>query len=52
MKDLFIDAKIPKSKRDRILLIADTDNVLWIPGIKKSELNKDLKNKLYIYEVE
>lgn len=51
IKDIFIDQKIPKSKRNRILLISDEEKVLWIPGIKKSNQDHSLKNKLYIYEV-
>lgn len=32
LKDYFIDVKIPKEKRDRVLLVADTDHVVWIIG--------------------
>ena len=52
VKDIFIDKKIPKSLRDRLLLIANEDNVLWIPGIKNSYQDSKLNKKLYIYEVE
>jgi len=51
VKDILIDQKIPISKRDRIVLLADKENVLWIPGIKKSMQDKKCKNKIYIYEV-
>lgn len=51
VKDIFIDQKIPLTKRDRIILIASDDEVLWIPGIKESHQVKKTK-KLYIYEVE
>jgi len=51
VKDVLIDQKVPKSKRDKLILISDNESVLWIPGIKKS-LKDDLCNKkLYIYEV-
>ncbi len=32
LKDFFIDEKIPKNKRDRILLVADGSHILWIIG--------------------
>lgn len=52
VKDILIDKKIPASRRDRLIMIADENNVLWIPGVKKSHQDQSLKNKLYIYEVE
>lgn len=52
VKDILIDQKIPKSQRDRLLLITNKDNVLWIPGVKKSYQEKNCTKKLYIYEVE
>jgi tRNA(Ile)-lysidine synthetase-like protein len=51
VKDILIDQKIPTSLRDRLLLIATDDSVLWIPGIKESKVDRDCPNKLYIYEV-
>ncbi|WP_242457497.1 tRNA lysidine(34) synthetase TilS [Insulibacter thermoxylanivorax] len=37
LKDLFIDLKIPPSKRDAIPLIVDAeDRVLWVCGIRRS----------------
>lgn len=38
VKDIFIDAKIPKETRDRIPLFFAGDQLLWIPGIRKSAL--------------
>ena len=32
IKDIFIDMKIPKESRDRILLLADGNEILWIIG--------------------
>ena len=46
IKKILIDEKIPASKRNDILLVVDSnDEVLWIPGIKKSkfDINKDEK---------
>ena len=41
LKDYFIDKKIPRKERDRILLIADENEILWIPGLAAgSRLNK------------
>ncbi len=51
VKDILIDQKIPLSKRDKLFIIADKTNVLWIPGIKKSHQNKDCIKRIYIYEV-
>jgi tRNA(Ile)-lysidine synthetase-like protein len=52
VKDILIDKKVPKSKRDRLLLITNETEILWIPGVKKSHQDNTLSNKLYIYEVE
>ena len=52
VKDILIDKKIPKSERNRLLVITDGENVLWIPGIKKSYQDKNSTKKLFIYEVE
>ncbi|MGM7637406.1 tRNA lysidine(34) synthetase TilS [Bacillus sp. Hm123] len=38
LKRLFIDEKVPKTKRDRWPIITDYDGeVLWVPGLKKSK---------------
>jgi tRNA(Ile)-lysidine synthase len=38
VKDIFIDEKIEKSKRDKYPVVVDSeDNIIWIPGIKKSK---------------
>ncbi len=40
IKDIFIDKKIPKEKRNNYpILIDSNNNVLWIPNIKKSKFN-------------
>ena len=51
VKDILIDQKIPLSKREKLFVIADKNNVLWIPGIKKSVQDKSCLKKIYIYEV-
>ena len=40
LKDYFIDMKIPKEKRDEILLLADGSHVVWIVGYRISEYFK------------
>ena len=46
VKDIMIDSKIPKQKRDVYPLIVDDKNViLGIPGIKKSQFVKDKSEK-------
>ena len=41
IKDIFIDEKIPKELRDSYPIVVDNnDNILWIPGIKKSKFDK------------
>lgn len=37
VQDMFVDAKVPRSQRDRIPLLADaTGAILWIPGLRRS----------------
>ena len=46
IKDIFIDEKIPISKRNNYPLLTDSnDNILWIPNLKKSKFNTP-KDKL------
>jgi len=37
LKDFFIDEKIPQTSRDRVLLIADGCNIIWVIGYRLSE---------------
>jgi tRNA(Ile)-lysidine synthase len=51
IKDYFIDEKIPKEERDRIPLITDKENILWVVGWRSSDLYKitaDTKNILLV----
>lgn len=36
VKDVLIDKKIPRDKRDRIPLLTDGEHILWIPGVRRS----------------
>ncbi len=46
-----IDAKIPAEVRDRIELLADGSNIIWIPGYRISEDYKVTEETKTIYEV-
>ncbi len=47
IKDIFIDEKIEKDIRDIYPIVVDSDdNIIWIPGLKKSKYNS-LKSKKY-----
>ena len=36
LKAFFVNEKIPREERDRMLLIADGDHIVWIPGRRMS----------------
>ena len=36
LQDLFVDMKVPRDRRESLLVLAVDDNILWIPGIRKS----------------
>lgn len=40
LKDYFIDLKIPREKRDHVLLLADGSHILWVVGYRISEAVK------------
>lgn len=47
IKDIFIDEKVPKSKRDEIPILVDNNGtILWILGLKKSKFDKN-KDEFY-----
>ena len=51
LKDLFMDLKIPKVKRNEIPLICFGDDIAWVVGYRVSEkfkISKDTKNVLQI----
>lgn len=46
VKDIFIDKKIPMSERNLWPIVVDgNENIVWIPGIKKSKYNKSKDEK-------
>ena len=38
LKSYFINEKVPREERDRMLLIADGDHIVWIPGMRMSRM--------------
>jgi len=37
IKDILMDAKVPRHDRGRLPVICDQRNILWIPGVRRSE---------------
>lgn len=40
LKDYFIDEKVPRDLRDRIPLVVDDENILWVVGYRTNDLYK------------
>lgn len=51
VKDIFIDEKVPLSKRDSWPIVTDAvGNIIWIPGLKKPFLrNLMLQTTIALY---
>ena len=46
IKDILIDCKIPMKDREKWPIVVDsTDTIVWLPGLKKSNLNKTKQEK-------
>ena len=52
VKSFMIDEKIPRSLRDRILLVADGSHILWIVGYRISEFYKVTEHTSTILQIE
>lgn len=52
IKDYFIDEKIPKERRDGILLLADENHIIWIIGYRISERYKITEDTKLILKVQ
>jgi tRNA(Ile)-lysidine synthase len=51
LKDLFMEAKIPRKLRDRFPVVVAGDRILWVPGVRRSDLapvTKDTRRFLYL----
>ena len=47
LKDIFINSKVPMEERELWPVVVDaTGKIVWVPGIKKSKINKQ-KNESY-----
>lgn len=44
LKDFFIDLKIPITERDKVLLLCDEKEIIWVIGYRMSELYKVSSN--------
>jgi len=51
LKKLFIDEKIPKTDRDGKLLIADGNEIVWIPNVRLNSMYKISKDTKTILEI-
>jgi len=51
LKDFFIDCKVPKDYRERVLLLADGNCILWVVGFRMSEGYKVSNNTKTILQV-
>lgn len=51
LKDYFIDEKIPKDLRDRIPLIVDEENIIWVVGYRTNDLYKITENTKKILSI-
>jgi len=52
LNDYFIDLKIPREKRDEILLLADGSHIVWVIGYRISEAYKVKDNSVDIVRVD
>lgn len=52
LKEYFIDEKIPKDKRDGLLLLADCRDIVWIIGMRTSDKFKVNEKTINIIKIE
>ncbi len=51
LKDYFVNEKVPVGMRDRILVIADGNHIIWIPGFRISAFYKVTEETKQVLEV-
>lgn len=52
LKDYFIDEKIPRDLRDRIPLILDGEDIIWVTGYRTSDIYKIDENTSNILKID
>ena len=52
IKSFFINEKVPREMRDRILLLADGSHILWIVGMRANCLYQAKSNTKHVLEVQ
>lgn len=52
LKDVFIDEKIPRDLRDELPIFLDDEKIIWIGGVRQSELTKVDENTVNIIKIE
>lgn len=52
LKEYMISLKIPRDRRDRMLLLAEENHVIWLPGYRISEYYKISENTKRILQVQ
>lgn len=52
LKAFFINKKIPRADRERIMLLADGNHIIWIIGFRISEAYKVTKETKHIWKVQ
>ncbi|MDD4602124.1 tRNA(Ile)-lysidine synthase [bioreactor metagenome] len=40
LKDFFVDGKIPQQERDRILLVCDSNDIIWVAGHRQAQVGR------------
>ena len=51
LKKFMIDEKIPVDKRDKLYILAEGDNVLWVPGLRMGDAYKLDESSVRVLEV-
>ena len=51
LKSYFINEKIPKEERDRVLLLADGSHILWVVGYRRGCAYQIGKNTKHILKI-